>query len=241
MLKRNKTRCISAILLVALLCMLSCNCYIEDYYRATDEVQTYFDTYGSVEITEINDGLFIDGEGTEDALIFYPGAKVEYTAYVPLMYKIAQQGVDVFIIKMPCNLAILGVNKADNIFTNYNYAHWYIGGHSLGGAMAASYAAGHTDDLDGLLLLAAYSTKDLSSSGLKVATVYGSLDGVLNMDKIISGRELLPADATEVVIDGGNHAQFGSYGMQSGDGEAEISAEAQQEETAEAIVQMVEK
>ena len=115
--------------------------------------------------------------------------------------------------KMPCNLAVLDMNAADSIPERFSeVTDWYIGGHSLGGAMAASYAAKHTDELDGLVLLAAYSTADLTDSGLRVYAAYGSEDGVLNREKYEADRVNLPQDTTETVIDGGCHAGFGSYG-----------------------------
>ena len=115
---------------------------------------------------------------------------------------------------------------------------WYLGGHSLGGAMAASYAAEHAEDLRGLVLLGAYSTADLRDSGLKVLTVYGSEDGVMNRENYAAGLALLPEGAEELVIDGGCHACFGCYGAQKGDGTPQISNEEQIERTAEAIAGM---
>ena len=115
---------------------------------------------------------------------------------------------------------------------------WYIGGHSLGGAMAASYATSHAGELDGLVLLAAYSTQNLSNSGLAVLSVYGSEDGVLDMEKYEQYRSNLPADTVEVVIDGGCHAGFGRYGAQDGDGTPTISSNEQIARTAEEIAQI---
>ena len=102
---------------------------------------------------------------------------------------------------------------------------------------AADYVEDHTDGNRGLLLLAAYPTKDLSTSDMSVVTVYGSEDAVLNMDKIVAGREeLMPQDYKEVCIEGGNHAQFGSYGTQKGDGTVAIPAEEQWARTVEVFV-----
>ena len=213
--------------------------YINDYYHSDESVQQYFSQDGDVTISEIKDGLFLDGPGTENALIFYPGAKVEYTAYLPLFYQTAEQGTDVFLLEMPCNLAFLGRNRADQILEAYDYNHWYLGGHSLGGAMAADYCADNTDHLDGLILLAAYPTKSLRTEGFSVLSVYGSEDHVLNMEKYEQGKPFLPEDFTEMCIPGGNHAQFGNYGVQKGDGTASISAEEQQVQTALAISNMV--
>ena len=146
----------------------------------------------------------------------------------------AKQGKTFFITALVA--AVLNRNAADSIPERFSeVTDWYIGGHSLGGAMAASYAAKHTDELDGLVLLAAYSTADLTDSGLRVYSTYGSEDGVLNREKYEADRTNLPQDTTETVIDGGCHAGFGSYGAQKGDGTPTISAEEQQRQTADAL------
>lgn len=204
--------------------------YLLTYYHS-ENVETYLTTTDEVDVKEIKNGLFFDGPGEEEAMIFYPGAKVETNAYAPLMYQLAENGVDCFLVEMPFHMAIFGVNRAETILNDYDYDTWYLGGHSLGGAMIASFASEHTDQVDGLLLLAAYTTKDLSRTDLKVTTIYGSEDGVLNMEKIEEGRALLPEGSVEKCIAGGNHAQFGSYGKQKGDGEAQISGEEQIQET----------
>lgn len=110
--------------------------------------------------------------------------------------------MDCYLIHMPCNLAFFGINKANNIINAYSYEHWYLAGHSLGGAMAASYTADNSDKLDGLIFLAAYSTKDLSDSDLKILSIYGSEDKVVNTEKIEQGRKLMPSDYEEFRIDG---------------------------------------
>ncbi|MDO4943554.1 MAG: alpha/beta hydrolase [Lachnospiraceae bacterium] len=213
--------------------------YVNDYYHSDERVQKYLQENVPVNVKEISDGLFLDGPGKESAMIFYPGAKVEYTAYLPLLYELAEQGVDCFLIKMPCNLAFLGQNKATDIMNEYQYKSWYLSGHSLGGAMAASYSAEHLKDLDGLVLLAAYPTKSLKSDTFSVVSIYGSEDGVLNMHKVKDGRSFMPFDYTEVCVEGGNHAWFGNYGEQEGDKTASISRDEQQQQAVEAILQTV--
>lgn len=161
---------------------------------------------------------------------------MEDTAYAPLLHKLADKGILCVLVKMPCNLAVLDMNAADGIPEDFPEVNsWYIGGHSLGGAMAASYAAKHTDELDGLVLLAAYSTAHLTGSRLRVYSTYGSEDGVMNREKYEADRSNLPANTTEVVIDDGCHAGFGSYGPQAGDGTPTISGEDQQQQTADAL------
>lgn len=133
----------------------------------------------------------------------------------------------------------MGQNKAESIQQMYDYEQWYMAGHSLGGAMAASYANKHLEDLDGLILLAAYPTKSLEKEGFTVLSLYGSEDRVLNREKLESGRAIMPDDYTEICIAGGNHAWFGNYGEQSGDGKASISREEQQEQTVEAVLDII--
>lgn len=207
--------------------------YASDYYRADAEVAEYLESSGSVEVVGIEDGLFFDGAGEDRAIIFYPGAKVEYTAYAQLMMELAENGVDCFLLEMPYNMAIFGINRADDVMEVYDYEHWYISGHSLGGAMAASYAAGNTDKLDGVILLAAYAAKDLGD--LAVLSIYGSNDGVLSMEKVETGRAY-STNYAEVCIEGGCHAWFGYYGEQDGDGIASISREEQWQQTVDAVL-----
>lgn len=131
------------------------------------------------------------------------------------------------------------MNAADGIAEQYpEIENWYIDGHSLGGAMAAAYAAEHSSDFDGLLLLAAYSTKNLGDSRLTVLSVYGSEDHVLNLEKYEKYRTSLHTDTVEAVMDGGCHAGFGNYGSQKGDGIPMITHEEQIARTAEEIAEI---
>lgn len=223
---------------VTLAITMSCIWYINDGYDSHVTMEQLHQD-SAVRPVKIREGIYLDGPGEENALIFYPGAKVEYTSYLPLCYELAEQGIDCFLVKMPCNLAFLGQNKAQGLMQDYTYENWYLSGHSLGGAMAASYAAEHLDEIKGLVLLAAYPTKSLDGESFSVLSVYGSEDGVLNMEKVEAGRKLMPADYTEVCIEGGNHAYFGDYGEQKGDGVAKITREEQTRQTAEKILNVI--
>ncbi len=227
-------------LLVGMIFFITIIWYVNDYYHADENVQIYLQEKGAVSATEMSDGLYLDGPGDNAAMIFYPGAKVEYTAYLPLLSDLAERGIDCFLIKMPCNLAFFGQNKAKKIMDSYEYDHWYLSGHSLGGAMAASYASGHMESLNGLVLLAAYPTKSLKSDSFSVLSIYGSEDGVLNMEKVEEGKSQMPADYMEICMEGGNHAQFGNYGEQKGDHTAGISRKEQQKQTVDAILDLME-
>ncbi len=221
--------------------------YVNDCYRAQD-VAAYLESGGGVAVSGITnkylnekyEAYLFDGPGETDALIFYPGAKVEETAYAPLMMAVAGGGVDCFLVKMPLHLAFFGANTADLIIadlslTEDGYERYWLAGHSLGGAMAANHAAELPGIYSGLFLLASYPTEDLSRAHIPVTFICGENDEVINRDKLEAGFVLAP-DHEYVEIKGGNHAFFGSYGPQKGDGEADISAEEQWSITAEEIL-----
>ena len=175
--------------------------------------------------------------------IIYPGGRVDYRAYAPAAHQIAAQGYLVVIVRMPLNLAIFGSDAADSVIAAYPAVqHWIIGGHSLGGAMAANFAKTHPGAVQGLALWAAYpaSSDDLSRSGLRVVSISGSLDGLATSEKIEASRQLLPADTIWAPIAGGNHAQFGWYGNQAGDNPASISRSDQQSQIVAATLALLE-
>ncbi len=224
--------------------------YVGDYYRAdaaaiaalsssrsiNSDGKGGYVTTGRMLVEKTDDGFVFSNGEPKAGFIFYPGGKVEYTAYAPLMRILAEQGVLCVLTDMPLNLAVLDMNAAEGIAEKYpEITRWSIGGHSLGGAMAASYAAAHPGDFAALVLLAAYSTAKLPDE-LTVVSVYGDADGVMARDKYETYRANLPANAQEVILPGGNHAQFGSYGPQAGDGEPAMTAEAQRLAAAEAIL-----
>lgn len=212
--------------------------YAGIYYHADESALKALASDGTVTVSAAGYGWYFDGPSEENVLCFYPGAKVEETAYAPLLHELAEQGVDVCLVKMPFRFAFFGANKADEVLAAYDHPNKYVGGHSLGGAMAADYAADHAQDLSGVILFAAYPTKELNDS-LVLISIYGSADGILNMDKVREGRAYAPSGYTETLIDGGNHAQFGNYGEQRGDGTAAVSREGQQAQAVSSIIQNI--
>lgn len=171
----------------------------------------------------------------ETGFIFYPGGKVDYRAYAPVLKLIAAQGYFVVVMPAPLNLAFFDVNAAARIEAAYpEIQNWFVGGHSLGGVAASSYAATHPE-IKGVVFWASYPADDsLKINGTKVISIYGTNDGLAGEGKIGESKALLPVDAEFVAIEGGNHAQFGSYGPQAGDNEATISPEEQWTQVAEA-------
>ena len=179
------------------LCITAFLIYVNIYSHATDKAEEYLEDSKMVKVESVKTGYFFDGPGEDSAFVFYPGGKVEHTAYAPLMHMLAEKGIDCFLVKMPFRLAVFGMNKAGKIFENYDYEN------------------------------------------MRVLSVYGSNDNVLNIDKYTECVNNLPAGFTELVIDGGNHAGFGDYGQQKGDGNATISHEEQWNITVNAIINFV--
>ena len=177
-------------------------------------------------------------------LILYPGGRVDPRAYAPTARAIAAEGYLVVITPMPLNLAFLAPNRAQAVIGAFpDVQHWAVGGHSLGGAMAARFAHRQPSAVEGLALWAAYPAEsdDLSEYDLAIVSVYGTRDGLATPEKIDDSRPLLPPDTRWVAIEGGNHAQFGWYGPQGGDKPAAINREAQQRETIKATVTLLQQ
>jgi dienelactone hydrolase len=181
-----------------------------------------------------------DNPRPETGFIFYPGGKVDYRAYAPLLKMIASNGYFVALTPAPLNLAMFDVNAAARIEAEYpEIQNWFVGGHSLGGVAASSYAASHLD-IKGLVLLASTPANDLLRiNNMPTISIYGTNDGLISLEMYNNARDLLPDDATIIAIEGGNHAQFGSYGFQSGDNEASISPEEQWTQTVNATVEFM--
>ena len=196
-------------------------------YRATDEGLAALES-DSVTVEKTDYGWRFDGPATDSALIFYPGAKVDAAAYAPLLHRLAESDMDVCLVNMPLHIALLGKDRADAVMAQHDYAHWYIGGHSLGGVMAARYASTH--ELDGVILLAAYPIDAIDEPML---LIYGTEDGVLNRARVAQSAQYGAVET--FAIEGGNHALVGNYGEQAGDHPAQLSAAEQQRETVSLI------
>ena len=206
--------------------------YVSIYYHATDEALSAMQSDSAVTVTESGGRIIFEPKNAEYGFIFYQGGKVEAKAYAPLMHKLAENNVLCIIVEMPFNLAVFNINGADGIQDDFpQIKHWYIGGHSLGGSMAAVYSSEHADKLDGLVLLAAYSARDISNTKLNVISIYGTNDTVLNAENYKKNLTNLPSDTKQFFIFGGCHSFFGSYGTQRGDGIPTITREEQVSQT----------
>lgn len=180
------------------------------------------------------------GQTANTGFVFYPGGHVDARSYSVALHQIAAHGFLIVLVPVNLNLAFFDINAADKVFPLYpNVQHWVIGGHSLGGVAAALYAEKHLDKISGIAFWASYPADDgLRNSSIKVFSIYGTND-ISGMEKFDQTKSMLPADAQYVVIQGGNHGQFGDYGIQSGDHAAAISRADQQKQIVDATVKFL--
>jgi pimeloyl-ACP methyl ester carboxylesterase len=173
-------------------------------------------------------------------LILYPGGKVPPAAYAPQARTIAAPGYLVAIVPVPFNLAVFGIDAAQAVIADHPAIQaWAVGGHSLGGSMAAQFLASHPGAAKGLVFWASYSAADLSSTGVTVASIYGTLDAGVPSYTSPANVAKLPPNVTFTTIDGGNHEQMGWYTGQPNDPPATITRESQQAQVVAATVDLL--
>ncbi|MEK4437695.1 MULTISPECIES: alpha/beta fold hydrolase [Paenibacillus] len=212
-------------------------------YGPQEMAQKAMETADQVTVSEQENWIdFMPDKPEGISVIFYPGGLVKPESYAPLAHELAEAGHHTIIAKMPVNLAVLKQNLADDIRNAYPDESFVMGGHSLGGSMAARYAASHPGALQGIFFLASYPDQkgSVKSLGIQALSILGTNDEVVNATKYQNGRAYLPEDTVYYTIEGGNHSQFGDYGQQSGDGEPEITGEEQLSQTVKAVTEWLE-
>ena len=211
--------------------------YFGHYYTYGSYAKKALMSTDEVTVTQKSGYIFFDGPGTDCAVIFYPGARVEAGAYAPLMSSLASEGFDCFIVRMPLHMAIFGKDRAGEILSKYDYSEYIMAGHSMGGAMAAEYVSEHPGDFSGLVLMGAYPMTEVPD-GINFLSVIGSEDGIINTENYEKYRANWPKSTShETRIHGGNHAGFGNYGKQDGDNDATIKPKTQWRMTVEAFLE----
>lgn len=222
--------------IAALACLLlAITVWLNDSYVAQDGGVS-LEQSEDMTIDVFDDYLAIYPSDATTGIILYQGAKVDYLAYAPLARRLADRGFLCIVIDSPANIALTDVGRAAELIVNYpNIKSWYVGGHSLGGVVAGREIQKNPDVFDGIILLASYVDVDLSDLDINVISIYGDHDIILALDRYNECLVNLPC-INELVIEGGNHAQFGDYGWQSGDGDATISIDEQQSITADFIM-----
>lgn len=190
-----------------------------------------------------NDYLLFSTAKSKINFIFYPGALVKPESYSIWASELAHCGINVYIMKMPLNLAVFGENAAEKIITNNPQEIYLLGGHSLGGVMASRFTVKHQKEVSGVIYLASYPDKkgSLKETSLPVLVLSASKDGLVSKEDISKSQDYLPESTTFEVIKGGNHSGFGSYGAQKNDGMATISKAAQKKEMTQRISEWVEE
>ncbi|WP_203247356.1 alpha/beta family hydrolase [Sporosarcina beigongshangi] len=239
-MKSLKVKIFTLIAIFLILLAVAFFVYVSSYYQASSLALDSLKSDSLVTVEENGDILFEPISNAKNTgFIFYPGAKVEPPAYATLAKEIASNGYTVIIAKMNFNLAILSPNRADRIIENHkDIDAWVIGGHSLGGVMAADYAL-ENKEIKGLVLLASYpqSKTDLSNTSINVLSLWGSNDRVADVSKVNEAKNVMPSDAKFIEITGGNHGGFGDYGHQKGDGKSSLTNKQQIMETSKYIIE----
>jgi dienelactone hydrolase len=235
-------RRVSLLLLAGLALVAGCSSY--QPLRSVDQQLP-----DGVLIQDTGDYILVEDndETASNGIIFYPGGLVAPEAYVSMLAPLAAQGVPVAIVRVRFDLAVFDMEKARTVLNGADSEkaqEWFVAGHSLGGAMGARFVARLGDEFPkvaGLILLAAYPADNdsLAESDYPILAIWASEDGLATEEDRRQSRELLPGRTTVKVIQGGNHAQFGEYGPQDGDGEAEISREEQHRQIRESILEFL--
>ena len=241
-MKKNNWRIFAAVTTAVLLVIVTGFVFwASDASAASDAALQAMNSDSQVYVSPENGWvIFFPAENSrpETGFIFYPGGKVDYRAYAPVLKKIAAKGYFVAVVPVPLNLAFFDVNAAARVEAAYpEVKNWFVGGHSLGGVAASSYAASH-EEIRGVVFWASYPADDsLKIKNIPAVSIYGTNDGLATGEQLDESKSLLLPDTKFVAIEGGNHAQFGSYGPQAGDNEATISPEDQWTQAADATVE----
>lgn len=216
--------------------------YVSDYYHTDNKALAALKSTDTYTVSDTSDFITFTPTTNKSTtgIIIYPGAKVQAEAYSVLASKLAQKGYTTIIVKMPFNLAFFGTDKSDDVIKNHTEINkWVIGGHSLGGVFASEYALKNQDKISGVVYLAAYPSKNASNATFKALSIRGSLDGLTTAEDISKNLDKFPANTTFITIPGGNHYNFGDYGVQAGDNNSTITREKQQNLTVDYIVRFV--
>lgn len=213
-------------------------------YSAVEPAITAMENEGAVYVLETPTRIVMHPSGEEAAVgvMFQPGALVDARAYAAHLRPLVEAGYAVYIPKQPLGIAFLSIGAAEDAREYFpSVEQWVLAGHSLGGTVASLEADNAGPDAAGLLLYGSYPATDISGSlEAAVLSLSGSEDGLSTPEDIDASRANLPADAEFVEIEGASHAQFGSYGVQVGDGVPTLTDDDAREQMVAASLEFVE-
>ncbi|WP_438853984.1 alpha/beta hydrolase [Agromyces sp. M3QZ16-3] len=200
-----------------------------------------------VAISATDDGFLLEpaGAGADLGLVFIPGARVEPSAYLYKLSGIVEEtGITIVVTHPTLNLAFFDTRPLEAFTAQApEISRWLVGGHSLGGVRSCQLAEaaeqGATTEVVGLVLFGSYCAGDLSDTDLAVLSLVGEHDGLSTPEKVASAADLLPADASTALIEGANHAAFGDYGPQAGDGVATADRASVRDEISGAVAEFL--
>ena len=214
--------------------------YISFDSRGFDE--SILESDNEIEV-DMSDNLisFVPKSRVRGKVFFYPGALVDPLAYSPLCRKLAENGYETKIVRMPMRLASLGYKLIKDRGILDGEGHVTLIGHSQGGKMAARFVYENPASIENLVLLATTHPRDFDLSGrnINVLKIFGSEDGVANREKIVRNMPKLPMDTQYFEIDGGNHSNFGFYGTQLGDNGSSTTRKEQLDLTVSKILEFL--
>jgi pimeloyl-ACP methyl ester carboxylesterase len=235
---------VRAVAVLATLGLVTVLLYLRPHPASGTAIDAMAGTPGA-SITDSSTRIRLDptAKAATTGVVFYPGALVDPRAYVPNLLPLAEAGYPVVILKLPYDIAFLDPDGATAVMdANPDVERWVVAGHSLGGVMAASVAGRDDARLQGLLLWGSFPNSSIADrTGLEVTSIFGSEDGLTTPADIERTSDRLPPGTDFVEVDGGNHAFFGDYGEQGGDGVATITREQAQEQIRAASLQLVQR
>jgi Alpha/beta hydrolase family len=241
-IESKKKLILITILTIFIIAIATFTYYVSDYYHADKRAIAALKSTKSYNVVNTDDSITFTPvvNRSSTGIIIYPGGKVQAEAYSVIASKIAENGYTTIIVKMPFNLAILGVDKADKVIAKHREIRsWVIEGHSLGGVFASEYAYNHQNKIEGVIYLAAYPSSNISKAHFKALSIRGSLDPLTTSKDISENIKKYPANSTFITLVGGNHSNFGDYGLQNGDNNSTITREEQQNKTISYIIEFL--
>jgi pimeloyl-ACP methyl ester carboxylesterase len=213
-------------------------------HRVTPEALAALESDAEVSVSQ-TDWIVFSPNGTTPTkgLIFYPGGECDERGYAEPLRAIAASGYLVVLVPMPWQLAVFAPDRADDVIAAFpDIRDWAIAGHSLGGSMAAYYAANHQDVIKGLLLWDAYSPSDLSNSAMKIRMIHRSDESRQPPSDYASKLPLLPKQTEYVPLVGGQHLNYGRFiagRLYRDAGPAELDPDQQRAQAAAASIEFM--